>query len=163
MQGVDSQSCTASTATPAVSTCSMNTRKTKRPGREGKVREMRETKCRQTTRRRGADNVPTTSTVHKTAAQPHVHAKRRTLTPGVDSPVCTTSAATPAIDAQHAHVEDEETREGKGEEEEERRGREGKTRQARQNRRDGEATLIRHPCPSGSVPTPVTYPSFVFM
>ncbi|KIJ04408.1 hypothetical protein PAXINDRAFT_22305 [Paxillus involutus ATCC 200175] len=61
-------------------------------------------------------NVPTTST----RQQPHIHAKHCTLMQGIDSLVCTTSAATPAIDVQHDIQRDEEAREGgkgKGDEE----------------------------------------------
>ncbi|KIJ05160.1 hypothetical protein PAXINDRAFT_21561 [Paxillus involutus ATCC 200175] len=77
----------------------------RRRGEEGRER-------RQTTRRRGADDVPTTSTGHQ-------HAKHRTSTPGVDGRVCTASAATPAIDAQHERTERRrETREGKTKEDE---------------------------------------------
>ncbi|KIJ05783.1 hypothetical protein PAXINDRAFT_20982 [Paxillus involutus ATCC 200175] len=89
-QGVDSQACTASMATPAVSTHSTNKRKTRRQGRGRKVRETKRNEGdkgrqgrrsadeRQKMRRQGADDLPTPSTRRQ-------HAKHRTSTPGVDS------------------------------------------------------------------------------
>ncbi|KIJ10137.1 hypothetical protein PAXINDRAFT_16840 [Paxillus involutus ATCC 200175] len=96
------------------------TRKTKRQGKGGKT-----TDDETTGGRRRAHHV------HKTAAQPHIHAKRRTSTPGIDSPVCTVNVATPAIDAQH-HTERRrgEGGKGKGEEDETREGREDKMSKA---------------------------------
>ncbi|KIJ10409.1 hypothetical protein PAXINDRAFT_16562 [Paxillus involutus ATCC 200175] len=80
-------------------------------GREGKTRQ-RQSGRQQTTRQRGADDVPTTSTGYQ-------HAKHCTSTPGIDGWVCTASAATPAINAQHEHTERRrETREGKTKEDE---------------------------------------------
>ncbi|KIJ14175.1 hypothetical protein PAXINDRAFT_13085 [Paxillus involutus ATCC 200175] len=95
----------------------------------------RDEEAREGGKGKGDDEKQRAHHVHETAAQPHVHTKRCTLTPGVDSPVCTTSAATPAINAQHEYTEDEETREGgKGKGNEWKRGREGRTRETKHRR-----------------------------